>query len=388
MIYICIPSYNEARTVGVVLWKIRQVMAGFQRDYQLLVADDASTDDTPEVLAPYTRVLPLSVFRNEERRGYAASLELLLREAVRRAAYPRRDVIVTLQADFTEEPDEIPAFVKRIEGGADVVTGTTVGEPARGPRAARWMRRALAFVLRRSEWPGPVTDPLSGFRAFRVACVKKALESRNGGPLLQLDGWAANAELLQLMRPYCRRIEEAPVLPRPDRRMRPTRFDTWATARALLRFLHARPATNGVPQPSRAQQPPRRRQRAPEPAAAAGNAEAPAQPARPPRRRPPRKRGGGGKRPAARAGQERRERNKAEGAAVATSEAAAAAEPQAAAEQGGEQRPQGSRPGRRRGGNRRGGRRRGGRRPQSEAATGGTTAGGEKQTRDDKVGPQ
>src|SRR5690554_6550860 len=135
-------------------------MAGFQRDYQLLVVDDASTDDTAAVLEPYTRVLPLTVFRNDERRGYAASLELLLREAVRRATYPRRDVIVTLQADFTDEPEEIPAFVKLIEGGADVVTGTSVGE-ARGPRAARWMRRALAFMLRRSECPGPLTDQLS-----------------------------------------------------------------------------------------------------------------------------------------------------------------------------------------------------------------------------------
>jgi len=380
VIYICIPSYNEARTVGVLLWKIRQVMAGFQRDYQLLVVDDASTDDTAAVLEPYTRVLPLTVFRNDERRGYAASLELLLREAVRRATYPRRDVIVTLQADFTDEPEEIPAFVKRIEGGADVVTGTTVGE-ARGPRAARWMRRALAFMLRRSEWPGPLTDPLSGFRAFRVACVKKAIESRNGGPLLQWDGWAANAELLQLMRPYCRRIEEAPVMPRPDRRLRPTRFDTWATARALVRFLRSRPATNGGPQPSQAP-PPRARQIAPAPEAAGGSAEATtaAQPARPPRRRPPRRRGGAGRRPtAARAGQEGRE--------GAVAEAAAAVAPEAAAEQGGEQQPQASAQSRRRSGSRRRGRPRGGRRPQPEAATGGTTA-VEKQTPDDKGGPQ
>src|SRR5690606_33465820 len=142
VIYICIPSYNEARTVGVLLWKIRQVMAGFHRDYQILVVDDDSTDDTPAVLEPYKRVLPLTVFRNEVRRGYAASLELLLREAVQRATYPRRDVIVTLQADFTDEPEEIPAFVKRIEGGADVVTGTMVQEPGSGPRAAGWERRA------------------------------------------------------------------------------------------------------------------------------------------------------------------------------------------------------------------------------------------------------
>lgn len=123
MIYICIPAYNEERTIGVLLWKIRQVMTDFPRDYQILVVDDASTDATPEVLEPYTRILPLTVHRNAERQGYAASLERLIREAVQRSEYPKRDAIITLQGDFTEEPDEIPALIKRIEGGADVVNG-------------------------------------------------------------------------------------------------------------------------------------------------------------------------------------------------------------------------------------------------------------------------
>ena len=101
MIYICIPAHNEEQTVGVVLWKVRQVMAELGRDYQLLVADDGSTDRTPAVVEPYTRVLPLTVYRTETRRGYAAAVELLLREAVGRSEYPRRDVVVVLQADFT-----------------------------------------------------------------------------------------------------------------------------------------------------------------------------------------------------------------------------------------------------------------------------------------------
>ena len=32
MIYVCIPSHNEAPTVGLLLWKIRQVFAAFPRD--------------------------------------------------------------------------------------------------------------------------------------------------------------------------------------------------------------------------------------------------------------------------------------------------------------------------------------------------------------------
>ena len=40
MIYVCIPSHNEAPTVGLLLWKIRQVFSGFPREYHLLVVDD------------------------------------------------------------------------------------------------------------------------------------------------------------------------------------------------------------------------------------------------------------------------------------------------------------------------------------------------------------
>ncbi|HEX6408254.1 MAG TPA: glycosyltransferase, partial [Gemmatimonadales bacterium] len=74
MIYICIPSYNEAPTIGLLLWKIRQVFAGFPREYHLLVLDDGSSDSTAEVLERYTRVLPLTVTRHQSRQGYAESV--------------------------------------------------------------------------------------------------------------------------------------------------------------------------------------------------------------------------------------------------------------------------------------------------------------------------
>ena len=53
MIYVCIPCYNEAPTVGLVLWKVRQVFTAFAREYHILACDDASSDGTGETLASY-----------------------------------------------------------------------------------------------------------------------------------------------------------------------------------------------------------------------------------------------------------------------------------------------------------------------------------------------
>ena len=66
LIYVCIPVHDEARTVGVLLWKVRKVLAELQRDYEILVLDDASTDDTPATLGRYRKVLPLMVLARRE----------------------------------------------------------------------------------------------------------------------------------------------------------------------------------------------------------------------------------------------------------------------------------------------------------------------------------
>ncbi|MFL5540682.1 MAG: glycosyltransferase family 2 protein [Longimicrobiaceae bacterium] len=233
MIYICIPALNEARTIGVLLWKIRQVMDEFPRDYHVLVLDDGSTDDTREVLEPYLRVLPVTVLRNERTQGYAAGLERLIREAANRSTHPKRDVVVTLQADFTESPDDIPLLLKKLEGGADVVGVTVTATEGELPRAVRWSRRGLPWLLSGAKVPKELGDPLTGFRAYRVAVLRRALQDREGQPLLTKHGWAANAELLLCVLPHVRRAEGAEVSLRYTRRERPTRFRPWSTALEL-----------------------------------------------------------------------------------------------------------------------------------------------------------
>lgn len=215
-------------------------MLEFGRDYEVLVLDDASTDGTPGVLDRYRRVLPLRVLKEENRVGYPGAVQRLLWKALERTSYPKRDAAVVLQADFTESPDYIVPLIKAVEGGADVVAGVVEANGRPAPRAVRVARRMAPWVLGRAFGGAPVSDPLSGFRAYRLIVLKKALAEFQGRPFLTTDGWASNVELLRLVAPHARRIVEAPLTLRYDVDGRPSRLSAVRTLRGLLRVRRER----------------------------------------------------------------------------------------------------------------------------------------------------
>lgn len=238
MLYICIPTFDEAPTVGVLLWKIRKVFQEFSREYEILVYNDASTDATAETLEAYTKVLPLTVFTGESRIGYARALTTLCRAAANRTRYARRDAVITLQGDFTDQPEHIPELVKRFEGGADIVIAEREGGTT-GPKPVQQMRRFAPWALRLwSRAPGVpgVKDPFGSLRLYRVSVLRDALKVVGDNPLIACDGWAANVDLLLATTPHARRVETVALEPRYDLRPRDTRVKPMADLTALARF--------------------------------------------------------------------------------------------------------------------------------------------------------
>jgi glycosyltransferase involved in cell wall biosynthesis len=234
LLYICIPTYNEGPTVGVLLWRIRRVFQDYSREYEIIVYDDASTDGTRETVEPYAEVIPLTVLRGEARKGFGFALDKLVREVSRRTRYARRDGLIVMQADFTDQPEHIPELVKRFEGGADIVAATQeMSEEA--PVAVRRLRR-FANWIQRSGSKAPEVDLFTTFRLYRISVLRDLLKAIGDKPLVTSDGWAANMELLLKARKFARRTETVDLAPRYDVRIRETRIRPFADALNLYRF--------------------------------------------------------------------------------------------------------------------------------------------------------
>ncbi|MDX1906851.1 MAG: glycosyltransferase family 2 protein [Bacteroidia bacterium] len=118
---IVIPAYNEARTIHLILDKIREVelIAGIQK--QIIIVNDCSTDGTEQAVRAYMAdhpELPLLLLTHTVNQGKGAALHTGIRQA-------QGEYIIIQDADLEYDPREYNVLLKPVmEGYADVVYGS------------------------------------------------------------------------------------------------------------------------------------------------------------------------------------------------------------------------------------------------------------------------
>ena len=195
MLYLAIPAHNEVATIGVLLWRIRTVLAEFPREYEVVVYDDASSDETAEVAEQYAHAMPVTVLRGATHVGYAGALDALIRHVSAQTRYPRRDAMLLVQGDFTDPPGIVPEFARRFEGGADLVVGERM-VVADAPIPVRRLFKAAHWVMRPFVRVDGVNDLTASMRLIRISALRDLVRQAGSDPICVGDSWTANADLL------------------------------------------------------------------------------------------------------------------------------------------------------------------------------------------------
>lgn len=135
----------------------------------LLVVDDHSPDGTGELLDEIAETEPrLTVVHRPRKLGLGSAHKLAMLHAI----HEDYDVLVTLDADFSHDPDAIPSLLEKLEG-ADFVTGSRYAPGGRCDYAGyrKWVSVA-ANTAARSFLGIRLHEFTTSFRAFRVDMLR------------------------------------------------------------------------------------------------------------------------------------------------------------------------------------------------------------------------
>jgi len=183
-----IAAYNEARYVGSIVLQARQYVD------EVIVIDDGSTDNTARV----AELAGATVIRHAENRGKGAAIQSILAEAKKR----NPDVLVLLDADSQHNPNEIPALIKPVSEGFDLVIGSREAQKDKTPTYRRIGRKVLLHSARLAS-KANITDSESGFRALSPKAINNLK--------LKATGFAIESEMITRAADRNLKITEVPI---------------------------------------------------------------------------------------------------------------------------------------------------------------------------------
>ncbi|MEI6971976.1 MAG: glycosyltransferase [bacterium] len=170
MLSVVIPVFNEAECLGELVRRCLLICGAMHRPFEIVLVNDGSTDTSAAQIltaAEKHNGKIVGVLLNRNYGQHAAVIAGL--------AHAKGDIIVTLDADLQNPPEEIPRLVAKLEEGYDVVGSVRV------PRCDTILRRLASYMVNR------VAQKATGVKMHDYGCMLRAYRRQVVDAVLQCE---------------------------------------------------------------------------------------------------------------------------------------------------------------------------------------------------------
>lgn len=199
---VVLPTYNEAENIGPFLRALREAAP----DTDVLVVDDNSPDGTGRIAEEVgAEVGGVEVLHRPGKNGLGSAY----REGFARVLGADYDVVVSMDADFSHDPAQIPEFLAAIDNGADLVIGSryvtgggTTDWPVHRQLLSKWGNAYTRSILGVG-----ARDCTSGYRAYRSSALASIEPTSTTA-----EGYAFLTELVRRLTTAGAVVVEEPII--------------------------------------------------------------------------------------------------------------------------------------------------------------------------------
>lgn len=160
MISVLIPFFNEEQNLPILTDRLLHLLQKIGKPFEIVYVNDGSLDKSVEGIKPLPQHVRLVNHPRQMGKGRA------LLSAFEAA---KGDILVFMDADLEDDPDELPRFIEKIDSGYDLVNGIRKG---RQHKSIIKFYSSLANRFIRSYLKSPFTDINCGYKAMRRSVLE------------------------------------------------------------------------------------------------------------------------------------------------------------------------------------------------------------------------
>ena len=199
---VIIPAYNESRRIVTTLNQVLSFIASNGWDAELIIVNDGSRDDTPEIVQQYAQRNPMMrIIENPGNRGKGYSVRNGMLNA-------RGKILLFSDADLSAPIEEATKLLDAIAEGADVAMGSRWLKPELQRQRQSLHRQFLGRVfnvLLRVVLGLNFADTQCGFKAFKRDAALAVFR------LQRIERWGFDPEIIYLAQQRGFKVVEVPV---------------------------------------------------------------------------------------------------------------------------------------------------------------------------------